>query len=240
LYAKGEPSAGAMTANRTVLLSQKIFDEIETRIVQRTYPPGSHLAEDEIAEQLGVSRTPVREAFRMLARAGWLDIQPHAGAYVRNPTMDDVRQVFEVRQTLEDRAARLAARHATSVQLRELRRVLERGFKEVRKSSPKQMTLLNSAFHAQIAIASSNQIVARFLEDLGKQLQWHFSAVALHRGEGSWQEHQAILEAIEAHDPERAGALAVEHTQRTQETFFLQLLGDGFTRTAPSEGVSGA
>ncbi|MGH2736541.1 MAG: GntR family transcriptional regulator, partial [Actinomycetota bacterium] len=103
------------------LLSQQIFDEIETRIVQRTYPPGSHLAEDEIAAQLGVSRTPVREAFRMLSRAGWLEIQPHTGAYVRNPTIDEVRQVFEVRQTLEDRAARLAAHNITGPEMGELK-----------------------------------------------------------------------------------------------------------------------
>jgi DNA-binding GntR family transcriptional regulator len=231
---------GSMSAKRSVLLSQKIFHEIEERIVQRTYPPGLHLAEDEIAEQLGVSRTPVREAFRMLSHAGWLDIQPHAGAYVRNPTMDEVRQVFEVRQTLEDRAASLAARNITSTGLRDLQKLLHRGWKEVHKNNRRQVTLLNSTFHARIAIASRNQIVARFLENLDKQLQWHVSAVAMQRGKSSWREHEEILAAIEAHDPDRAGALAVEHTQRMQEAFFLQLLGDGFGRPPVPDEVRGA
>jgi DNA-binding GntR family transcriptional regulator len=217
---------GAMGSTRGMLLSQKIFFEIETRIVQRTYPPGSHLAEDDIAGELGVSRTPVREALRMLSRAGWLEIQPHSGAYVRNPTMDEVRQVFEVRQTLEDRAARLASCNVADSEIKELHRIIERGWKAVAKSNSKQITVLNSAFHATIAVASRNQILARLLEDLGKQLQWHFSAVATVRGENSWREHEAILAAIVAGETESAGALAGEHSQRTQEAFFMQFLAD--------------
>lgn len=222
-----------MGSTTGMLLSQKIFNEIETRIVQRSYPPGSHLAEDEIAAELGVSRTPVREAFRMLSRVGWLDMQPHSGAYVRNPTMDEVRQVFEVRQTLEERAARLAARNITEAEIKELKRIIERGWKEVAKENGKQITVLNSAFHATIAGASRNQILARLLEDLGKQVQWHFSAVATIRGENSWREHEQIVAAIQAGDADRAGRLAVEHGQRTQEAFFMQFLADHAAAVSP-------
>lgn len=225
-----------MSATRGRLLSQEIFDEIEARIVQKTYPPGFHLAEDEIAAQLGVSRTPVREAFRMLSRAGWLDIQPHSGAYVRNPAMDEVRQVFEVRHTLEDRAARLAARHITEPEIKELKRIIERGWKAARKGNGKQITLLNRAFHAKIAEASRNQILARLLEDIGKQVQWHFSEVATVRGEDSWREHEGILAAIESGDAQQAGSLAVEHSNRTQEACFRQLLG-GTLGVAISDGT---
>lgn len=222
-----------------ILLSQKIFEEIETRIVQRGYPPGSHLAEDNIAAELGVSRTPVREAFRMLSRAGWLDIQPHSGAYVRNPTIDEVRQVFEVRQTLEDRAARLAARNITTPEIKELRSIIERGWKQVAKNDAKQITVLNSAFHATIAEAGRNQILARLLEDLGKQVQWHFSAVATIRGENSWREHEQILAAIEGGEAEKAGTLAVAHSQRTQEAFFMQFLA-GQVGVGVPDGARGA
>jgi DNA-binding GntR family transcriptional regulator len=220
---------------RGTLLSQKIFEELETRIVQRAYPPGSHLAEDEIAAELGVSRTPVREAFRVLSRAGWLNIQPHAGAYVRNPTMDEVRQVFEVRQTLEDRAARLAAHNVSKPEIKELKRIIERGWKEVARNNGKQITELNSAFHTTIAVASRNQILVRLLEDLGKQVQWHFSAVATARGEHSWHEHEDILGAIEAGDAKRAGTLAVEHGERMQEAFFMQFLAGSVGAGAPEE-----
>jgi DNA-binding GntR family transcriptional regulator len=187
-----------MRSGRTELLSQRICDEIETRIVHRIYPPGSHLAEDEIAAQLGASRTPVREAFRMLARAGWLDIQPHTGAFVRNPTMEEVRQVFEVRQTLEERAARLAAVNITGREIRELQKIIERGWREASRGNARQLSALNEAFHGKIARASRNQILARLLEDLARQVQWHFSAVASVRAESSWREHEGILAAVES------------------------------------------
>lgn len=218
---------------RGTLLSQKIFEELETRIVQRAYPPGSHLAEDEIAAELGVSRTPVREAFRVLSRAGWLNIRPHSGAYVRNPTMDEVRQVFEVRQTLEDRAARLAARNVTKSEIKDLKRIIERGWKEIARNNGKQIRELNSAFHNTIAAASRNQILVRLLDDLGKQVHWHFSAVATVRGDDSWREHEDILAAIEAGDAERAGTLAVQHGQRTQEALFMQFLAGSVGAVAP-------
>jgi DNA-binding GntR family transcriptional regulator len=215
-----------MVTRRRVLLPQRIFEEIEDRIVQRVYAPGTHLAEDEIASQLGVSRTPVREAFRMLSRAGWLVVQPHSGAYVRNPTMDEVRQVFEVRQTLEDRAARLAAGRITEAEVKALRKIIETGSKEVGKGNAKQIARWNSVFHAKIAEASRNQILARLLDDLAKQIQWYFSAVATVRGVNSWHEHEAILSAIGSGNAERAGILAVEHSATTREVFFRQFLAD--------------
>jgi DNA-binding GntR family transcriptional regulator len=212
-----------MTGSRA-LLSQQIFDEIEARIVGRTYPPGSHLAEDEIAAQLGVSRTPVREAFRMLSRAGWIEIQPHSGAYVRNPTIEEVRQVFEVRLTLDERAARLAARNITLPELDELKKLIDRGWRALEKGDTRQMTILNTAFHSLVAKSSRNQILARMLEELAKQIQWLFSAVATSRGELSWQEHQGIYTALKEGNADRAEQLTSQHSQKTQEAFFMQFL----------------
>jgi DNA-binding GntR family transcriptional regulator len=211
-------------AKKSILLSQQIFEQLERLIGERAYPPGAKLAEDEIATELGVSRTPVREAFRMLARAGWIEIYPHAGAYVRNPSMEEIRQLFEVRQCLEERAAQLAARHASNTDKSQLRKIIERGRREVARENAKQITALNSAFHSVIAASGRNQILARMVEDLSKQVRWHFAAVATIRGEASWNEHEKIVEAIEAGNSEDAGALAVEHSRRTQEALFLRLL----------------
>jgi DNA-binding GntR family transcriptional regulator len=225
-----------MRSGRAELLSQRICDEIEARIVDRVYPPGSHLAEDEIAAELGASRTPVREAFRMLARAGWLDIQPHTGAFVRNPTMEEVRQVFEVRHTLEDRAARLAAVNITAREVKELQKNIERGRREARRGNARQLSALDEAFHGKIAHASRNQILARLLEDLARQVQWHFSPVASARAQSSWAEHESILAAVEAGDALRAGTLAVEHSHRMQEDLILHFLANE-NRTASPDGL---
>ncbi|MGH2736112.1 MAG: FCD domain-containing protein, partial [Actinomycetota bacterium] len=88
----------------------------------------------------------------------------------------------------------------------------------------KQLMTLNVAFHSRVARSSRNQILAGILEDLAKQVQWHFSAVAPERGEGSWKEHEGIYAAIEAGDADLAGRLAIQHGQRTQEAFFMQFL----------------
>lgn len=213
-----------MATKRPLLLSKRIFERLESDIGAHVYPPGSRLAEDEIAAQLGVSRTPVREAFRMLEREGWLEIVPHTGAYVRNPPMDEVRQVFEVRECLEERAAYLAANNATEKDLVKLRRIIEKGWRQVERGDTKGITALNAEFHQVIAVAGGNQILAEMLEDLSKQVRWHFSAVATIRSQDSWKEHEEILDAISKKDAERASHLAVEHNRRTQRAFFLRLV----------------
>lgn len=209
---------------RKLALSQRVFDELEGRIVDRVYPPGTHLVEDSIAAELGVSRTPVREAFRLLHRAGWIDLRPHAGAYVRYPTIQEVRELFEFRRCLEQRACELAAERATEADRRRLEKILEQGLEVARKGDVKAVAELNSRFHEGVALAARNDFFARALEDLGKHVRWHFSAVANIRGMDSWQEHRDILGAIAMGDPRRAGELAAEHAARTQAAYFEHLL----------------
>ena len=224
-----------MAREKPLLLSAQIFERLESDIGARVYPPGSHLAEDEIAADLGVSRTPVREAFRMLEREGWLEIVPHAGAYVRNPPMDEVHQVFEVRLCLEERAASLAAKHATERDLARLRRIIEKGKRLAGRGNAKEITARNAEFHGVIAEAGRNQILAGMLDDLSKQARWHLSTVAPIRVEDSWREHEEILLAISLGDADRAGRLAVEHNRRTQEAFFMRLVhGDNVEASGPA------
>jgi DNA-binding GntR family transcriptional regulator len=214
------------------VLSQRVFIELEAKIVDRSYPPGSHLVEDVVAAELGVSRTPVREAFRLLQRAGWLDLRPHAGAYVRYPTVDEVRDVFELRQTLEQRAAELAARRAKASEHRELAKLIERGRRSLARGDLKAIGTINTEFHAKIAESAHNEMLRSILSDLAKHVRWHFSAVAGIRGEASWTEHEAILAAIARGEEARAAALAAEHSQHTQNAFFAQLLEDGTARVS--------
>lgn len=213
-----------------MVLSQRVFNEMETRIVGRVYPPGMHLVEDAVAAELGVSRTPVREAFRLLQRAGWIDLRPHAGAYVRYPTVQEVRDVFELRQCLEQRACELAAQRAGEEHLEVLREVIVRGARAAEREDSKSMTDLNARFHSTIAKAAGNELLARTLEDLDKHVRWHFSAVALLRGLDSWREHEEILEALSNGAAEGAGRLAAEHSARTQKVFFDRLF-DGDHRS---------
>lgn len=197
---------------------------MERRVIDRRYPPGSHLVEDEIAEDLGVSRTPVREAFRALQRAGWVEIHPHSGAYVRHATFEEVRDLFELRQWLEERAASVAARRITEPQIRTLERIVERGHKAIeRHSNNRVLASLNSRFHEEVAVASGNAMLVQMLTSIAKQVHWYFTAVADQRATASWSEHNAILDAIRQGEADRAGQLMVEHSQRTQDVFVRHL-----------------
>jgi DNA-binding GntR family transcriptional regulator len=209
-------------------LSQRVFEELESRIIARVYPPGMHLVEDDVAADLGVSRTPVREAFRLLQRAGWLELRPHVGAYVRAATVDEVREIFELRQTLEARAAQLAAQRSVPDEHQQLRALLDEGRRAVNDRRWERVAALNTEFHATIAAMARNALLHRILKDLSKQVAWHFSAVAGLRGSDSWNEHEQLVMAIAKGDDAAADAVATEHSRRTRDAFVESLfeLGD--------------
>jgi DNA-binding GntR family transcriptional regulator len=206
------------------LRSQEVFERLEDEIVSRVRPPGSRLIEDTIAAELGVSRTPVREALRMLHRAGWLDLHPHAGAYVRQPSLEEVRDVFAMREVLESEAARLAAHRADDSHLRELQKLLERGDRAIARGDARAVVSLNSDFHSTIAGAADNLLLTRFLTEIAKQVQWHFVAVAAARRVDSWREHAGIYEAIATRDADLAARLSAEHSRATQQLYIEQFL----------------
>lgn len=206
------------------LLSQQVFEQLESAIVRRELPPGTHLVEDDIALKLGVSRTPVREAFRMLARAQWLDLHAHVGAKVRHATLEEVRDLFEMRETLDRRATELAVGRTRPDQIQALENIIVKGWNAVADADSDRISSLNFDFHRTIAVAAGNQLLIRLLGDIEKQVRWHFTAVAVPRREGSWREHELILEAIKNEDTARAGELIVEHNRRTLEAYISALV----------------
>jgi DNA-binding GntR family transcriptional regulator len=205
-------------------MSQRVFAELERDILERRRPPGSRLIEDSIAAELGVSRTPVREAIRMLNRTGWVDSEPHAGAVVRNPGLDEIGDVFHVRELLERDAAELAAERADDQALDELSALVRRGKEDSREATLPTLVALNSEFHQAIARAGRSPLLQRFIEDLDKQARWLFAAVAVDRLSFSWAEHEAIVDAIAARRRDEAGRLSADHCRRSRDVYLEQLL----------------
>jgi DNA-binding GntR family transcriptional regulator len=206
------------------LLSQRVFDELESAIVRRELPPGTHLVEDDIAIRLGVSRTPVREAFRMLARAQWLELEPHVGARVRHPSIQEVRDLFQMREILDRGATEITAVSATPEDVAALRDIVATGWQAVEAADSELLSDLNFSFHGEIARMAGNALLLTVLREIVKQVRWHFTAVAIPRRADSWREHETIVAAIEAHDPERAGELIIEHNRRTLETYLAAVV----------------
>jgi DNA-binding GntR family transcriptional regulator len=215
------------------LLSHDVFAALERKIVHRMLPPGTHLVEEDIAAEMGVSRMPVREAFRMLQREGWLDIQPYMGAYVRQPALNEVRDIFELRHRLGAFAAELASERAVPADLEELGRLVAEGNAAAERSDVDALAELNWQFHRMLARAGRNELLTRQIEDLDKRVRWHFAATTTSRARDSWVEHEAIVQAVAAHDAGRAARLTFEHSRRSEAAF----LRDQFS-AVPAESLA--
>jgi DNA-binding GntR family transcriptional regulator len=206
-------------------LRQRVYDSLVELIIYGTLAPGEHLVEADIANRLGTSRIPVREALQLLHRDGWVDLRPRQGAFVHQPTIREVDDVFRVRTLLEAESARLAAVHADGAVVRKLRRVLESGTKALAGGDEKEVVKLNSRFHALVAEVADNQILAGLIARLDKRIRWYFAPVARSRGAESWREHRAITDAIAAADPDAAAMAMGTHAELTQAAYHAQKQG---------------
>ena len=199
-------------------LRQLVKDALIELIINRQLAPGQHLVEVEIAEQLDVSRQPVREALQALHTDGWVDLHPGRGAFVHVPDDAEVMEVFSMRILLESEAARLAARAATAKPLAELRVVCGDGRQAAQSGDTRTAVALNANFHRTIAAMSGNRMLAGFIEAMDRRVRWYFSPIAERRRTDSWDEHEGIIEALAAKDARLAARLMRAHIARSRDT----------------------
>lgn len=204
------------------------YDVLRQAIVSSQLPPGGRLNVDELAEQLGVSLTPVRGAIQRLATEGLVEIHPRSGTYVASLTLQDVEETFQIRAALEGLAAELAAVTLTAGELGRLRQVhkslkrLARGVEDCAEHDR-----LNSEFHQTIITASGN----RRLQELYAALHAHIKIARIHAAESGWParqrqeavEHEAILAALEARDGAGAAEAIRRHIERAKEALVASL-----------------
>ncbi len=197
-------------------LREQAHEVLEDLIIHRTLPPGAHLAEEELARQLGVSRIPVREALHVLERDGWVERRHRQGAFVARPDADWAEQTFEVRRILESQTAALAAARISSEELVQLEEILEAGKRAVEAGNREAVVDLNTRLHRAVAAASHNQVLIELLRQLEKRVVWYFSAVATIRSHESWREHEELVAALRSRDVEEASRLMTRHTEATR------------------------
>jgi DNA-binding GntR family transcriptional regulator len=198
-------------------LGEQLDAALEQAIIEGILKPGQRINPDEIAEQYGVSRIPVREALRSLGANGWVDIRPRHGAFVRQRSEAELFQIFEVRGVLDVAAARLAAERRTATHLAELDalagdclRAAEQGNRET------DVATLNADFHLAVARASGNEVLSTMLGHLGKRVRWYYTAVVPIRGVGSAEEHLELVAAIRDRDPDLAERVVRTHVESTR------------------------
>lgn len=198
-----------------------VCDELRTQIIDGTYPPGTHLVEDRLAQELGVSRNPVREALRVLQAEGFIDMIPRRGAVVATLTAEQVRDIFDVRMALEQLAAQLAAQRAVREDVGELRRILSAAQQALAEDDAIGLTERNAEFHEQVLVVSGNGYLRDVMLQLRGQMKWIFSRTAgSARGQHSLDEHTALADAIERGDEDAAAALALQHVQAAADSYW--------------------
>ena len=209
-------------ADAGVNSTQRIADSITTAIVERRLMPGTKLAEQKIADIFKVSRTIVRQALMQLSRDKLITLEPARGARVAEPSVEEARQVFETRHLLEGAMIRRAATELAPAQIAELRAHLRDEDAAVRRTDVPGRTRLLADFHVVLARMLGNEVLAGMLAELVSRS----SLIALmyqsaHSAGHSFDEHVAIVDALERRDPRAAVKLMEEHLQHVERNLRL-------------------
>jgi len=206
-------------------LREIVFEALREAIIQGRLKPGERLMEIQLAEDMGVSRTPVREAIRKLELEGFVVMIPRKGAYVAGISLHDITDVFEVRAALESLAAGLAAERISEEELEEL----ERSHAQIAEVSDgsKLDTVVERdiKFHDTIYKASRNKVLIQIILRLQDQLRRFRSTTLAQPGRTrvAVKEHRQIVDAISSRDVELAQVLAREHIENAEQSMLIAL-----------------
>lgn len=194
-------------------LRGRVFHRLREDILSGKYNEHDELKEVAIGEELGVSRTPVREAFRQLELEGLIQIVPNKGAYVTGITEKDVRDIYMIRSLLEGLCARWATEHITPEQMAEMEENIFLSKFHAEKGHYEQLAQLDNRFHEILYEACNSKMLEHPLRDFHEYvLRVRKRTLAeKNRGTKSNEEHEQIMEAIKAGDADRAEALANAH-----------------------------
>lgn len=209
-------------------LREIVFESLRDAIISAILKPGERLMEIQLAEEMGVSRTPVREAIRKLELEGFVVMVPRKGAYVAGISTKDIADVFELRAALEGLAAGLAAERITEEELELLERCLVKVSESVKNNDLEKLIELDTEFHDTLFKASRNERLVQIVSNLREQIQ-RFRTASLStpgRMQFALQEHKKIVEAVSDRNVELAQALAKEHIENAENSM-LDVLSVG-------------
>lgn len=211
MHAPDQPAREPRLGESHSPLTRLVMESLRERILTGALPGGERLVEGRLSEELGVSRMPVREALRQLAAEGLVTIEPRRGASVTEFTEEQVRELVEVRATLEGLNAKLAAKRHDPSQIAELERILAEGVQMAETGDALTLTLQNQRFHDALGNIAANSVLRDIMRSLRDRTALIFAPMNRVRGKQNWEEHAAILRAVIAGDAELAALLATRH-----------------------------
>lgn len=214
LAATKSGSNGKMAAaDAPVPRAQAVYKALRRAIIEQALKPGMKLPEDSIGEQLGVSRTLVREAFGRLAVEGLVELKPNRGANVAYPTLEEARDVFDVRRGLERLVAENLAGRLTAAQAAELEAHVRLEEKAHGQDGPESIRL-SGEFHIRLAEMTGNALLLRYVQEASSRCSLILAIYGRpHSSECAVSEHRQLIEALRAGDAARAAALMDHHLQ---------------------------
>lgn len=206
-------------------LRELVCENIRQAIIDGTFSPGERLMEIQLADEMGVSRTPVREAIRKLELEGFVVMIPRRGTYVADISIKDITEIYEVRTSLDILAAGLAAERITDEELATLNGYLLKISQYVASMDMEKIVELDTAFHDVLYTASRNERLSSIINNLREQLTGIRGRSMSYPGRliETMDEHRNLVDAIAARDVERAQHAARVHIENAEHTLLRSL-----------------
>ncbi len=203
------------------VVCETLRDAVRRGILQ----PGERLMEIQLAEDLGVSRTPVREAIRKLEMEGYVIMMPRRGTYVADLSIRDINEVFEIRTSLESLASGLAAERINEDELEKLQRLLVEIGAYIKSGDMESIVRTDTEFHDLLYQASRNSRLVGIISNLREQLT-RFRTTSMSfpgRLKATLEEHRKIVEAIAQGDEKAARKAAEHHMEKSEQTLLASM-----------------
>jgi DNA-binding GntR family transcriptional regulator len=206
-------------------LGHYVFENLKQAIVRGDFSPGNRLVESHIAEAMGISRTPVREAIHKLEREGLIKKLPQGGFYVLNLTREDIEETFGIRGVLESYAARLAAIKHKKEELAPLEEKIEEFQYFLNHGEMEALLKINTEFHGLLYAMSRSPKLIKMINDLQDQI-YRFRRIILKieaMAKTSNEDHRHMLRAMRKRDADRVETLVRQHILRGQKIALREL-----------------
>jgi len=204
-------------------LGTQVFEQVKGMILRGEIPPGRRIIENEVADSMGISRTPVREAVQRLAAEGFLNTLPKGGYAVRGLTVSGVEETFDIRSTLESFAAFLAAKRFTDEELLPLEEKIDEFQRCLDGNDLSKLTRINTDFHDLLYALSRSPRLIKMIHDLRDDI-FLLRKVILNSADMarlSNKDHQEMIKAMEKRDSAKVERLVKKHILRGKE-YILQ------------------
>lgn len=209
------PRLGGNRSMSVATLPAQIHEHLEEAIIRGDIAPSTRLHADDIAAHYGVSRIPVREALRSLHEAGWVEIRPRHGVYVRERSMVELTELFETRSGIESHIASLAAQRRTPDDILKFRSIMATRQDAVRRKDLDALSLASMNLSSAIRAAARNSVLATLAAQLEKRARFYFEMVTSQYGADWASMDNTLVELIAAGDADAAAAKSREHVLET-------------------------